>query len=174
MLSLSSVQHGFADEGSRYDQIWNKAVLWRGSEQEVFQEVRLIGREQVDFYFFRSGTKEARGIGNRRTRIGFQSEFLKEFTFGAEFDFNLGNPDPFFNKITDFELRWTPDKAFRLALGRQSTRFTLDGGTSSNFLQTIDRSVIANNVGLLDDSVPGVSIEGDVGRWFYRAGVYSS
>ncbi|MEI6713128.1 MAG: porin [Verrucomicrobiota bacterium] len=157
-----------------YERLWNRAILFKGSENELFQEVRLIGREQLDFYAFKSNSSETLGLRNRRLRLGFNTRFLNDFTFTSEFDFNPGNPDPLFNKITDFSLKWAPRRSFKVTLGRQGSQFTLDGGTSSNNLQTIDRSVISNNIGLLDDSVPGISVEGDVGRLFYRAGVYSS
>ena len=159
---------------SGYDALWSHAVLLTGTKGDFFQELRITGREQFDWYSFGNGTDDRSGWGNRRSRLGLKGQFLDDFTFAAEADFNLGHPHPLYNKLSLATVAWAPDPSFILTIGRQPSRFTLDGSMSSLVLPTIDRSVVSYNIGLLDDAVPGINVEGDVGLWTYRAGLYSA
>ena len=161
-------------EPSAYDRLWDRAVLLRGTSADTFQELRFTGREQFDWYAFRNGDKTDSGWANRRSRIGLKGQFLREWYFSAEFDFNLGDPHPLFNKVTDAYVKWSPGPEAAWTVGRQGVRFTLDGSTSSLVLPTIDRSAISNNIGMIEESIPGISFEGDRGKWFYRAGVFTA
>jgi phosphate-selective porin OprO/OprP len=161
-------------EPSVYDAVWDHAVLLRGAPSDLFQEVRITGREQFDWYCFGNGEDDRTGWGNRRSRLGLRTQFLRDWTFAFEADFNLGAPHPLFNKMSEGYLRWAPDTAAIWAVGRHAVRFTLDGATSSLVLPTIDRSAISGNIGLVEDSIPGVSFEGERGKWFYRTGVFSA
>ncbi len=178
LLFLAAASSVFAAaptaEPSAYDALWNKAILLKGSKDDAFQELRFIGREQFDYYAFRNGTQTDSGWANRRSRLGLKGQFLQEWSFSAEFDFNLGDPHPLFNKVTDGYVRWSPGPEAAWTLGRQGVRFTLDGSTSSLVLPTIDRSAISNNIGMIEESIPGLSFEGDRGKWFYRAGVFTA
>lgn len=149
-------------------------MLLRGGPADSFQELRLIGREQFDYYDFHDGSKSASGWGNRRTRLGLKGQFLRDWFFSTEFDFNIGPQLPTFNKVTDAYLRWSPNAESSWTIGRQGVRFTLDGSTSSLVLPTIDRSAISYNIGMIEESIPGLSYEGDRGKWFYRAGVFTA
>ena len=171
-LPLSAV--AAAPEPSAYDVLWNKAILLKGTSADTFQELRFTGREQFDWYAFRNGDKTDSGWANRRSRIGLKGQFLKEWYFSAEFDFNLGDPHPLFNKVTDAYVKWSPGPEAAWTVGRQGVRFTLDGSTSSLVLPTIDRSAISNNIGMIEESIPGISFEGDRGKWFYRTGVFTA
>ncbi len=159
---------------SAYDQLWSKALLYKGSSDTWLQELRFTGREQFDWYSFGNGDAHASGWANRRSRVGLKGQFLQDWYFSLELDFNLGAPHPLFNKVTDAYVRWAPDAERNWTLGRQGVRFTLDGSTSSLVLPTIDRSAISNNIGMIEESVPGLSFEGDRGKWFYRAGLFTA
>ena len=161
-------------EPSAYDVLWNKALLLKGTSADTFQELRFIGREQFDYYAFRNGAQTDSGWANRRSRIGLKGQFLQEWYLSAEFDFNLGAPHPLFNKVTDANVKWSPGPEAAWTVGRQGVRFTLDGSTSSLVLPTIDRCAISYNIGMIEESIPGVSFEGDRGKWFYRAGVFTA
>ena len=163
-----------APEPSAYDVLWNKAILLKGSPDDFFQELRFTGREQFDGYAFRNGDHTDSGWANRRSRIGLKGQFLQDWFFSTEFDFNLGAPHPLFNKVTDAYVKWSPGPEAAWTVGRQGVRFTLDGSTSSLVLPTIDRSAISNNIGMIEESIPGISFEGDRGKWFYRTGVFTS
>ena len=83
-------------------------------------------------------------------------------------------PHPLFNKYTDAYVKWAPSKDLAFTVGKQSLRYTLDGGTSSNNLVTIDRSPLAANLGFSEEYIPGATAEGESGLWSWRAGVFSS
>jgi phosphate-selective porin OprO/OprP len=163
-----------ATPASPYDALWEHAVLVRGTEADAWQELRLVGRVQCDYYDFRDGDRRAAGWANRRTRLGLKGQFLRDWSFSVETDLNIGPSTGVFNKLTDAYVRWSPDAANVWTLGRQGVRFTLDGSTSSLVLPTIDRSAISYNIGMIEESIPGFTYEGDRGKWFYRAGVFTS
>lgn len=159
---------------SPYDALWEHALLLRGAPTDFWQELRLIGRVQCDYYDFRDGERRAAGWANRRTRLGLKGQFLRDWSFSVEADLNVGPSSGVFNKLTDAYVRWSPDAANVWTLGRQGVRFTLDGSTSSLVLPTIDRSAISYNIGMIEESIPGVSFEGERGKWFSRAGVFTA
>jgi len=161
-------------EPSAYDKLWDHAVLLKGGADDTFQELRFIGREQFDWYCFGNGEHDRTGWGNRRSRLGLKGQFLRDWYFSTEFDFNVGSPHPIFNKVTDAYVKWSPGPETAWTIGRQGVRFTLDGSTSSLVLPTIDRSFISYNIGLIEESIPGISFEGDRGKWFYRTGVFTA
>lgn len=174
LLLPLAAQAAPAAEPSAFDKLWSHSLLLSGTKDDFFQELRFIGREQFDWYSFGNGTDDRSGWGNRRSRLGLKGQFLQNWYFSTEFDFNVGAPHPLFNKITDAYLKWSPDATQAWTIGRQGVRFTLDGSTSSLVLPTIDRSLISYNIGLIEESIPGISFEGDRGKWFYRAGVFTS
>ena len=159
---------------STYDQIWSAAVLYKGAATDVVNEVRLTGRQHIDWYQFRNGSEQDSDFVSRRTRLGLKAQVLKDFTVHVEADLNLEVPHPLFNKYTDAYVKWAPSKELAFIVGKQSIRYTLDGGTSSNSLVTIDRSPLAANLGFSEEYLPGVTAEGESGLWSWRAGFFSS
>ena len=159
---------------STYDQIWSAAVLYKGAATDAINEVRLTGRQHIDWYQFRNGTQQDSDFVSRRTRLGLKAQVLKDFTVHLEADLNLEVPHPLFNKYTDAYVKWAPSKELAFTLGKQSIRYSLDGGTSSNALVTIDRSPLAANLGFSEEYLPGVTAEGESGLWSWRAGFFSS
>lgn len=159
---------------STYDQIWSAAVLYKGAATDAINEVRLTGRQHIDWYQFRNGTQQDSDFVSRRTRLGLKAQVLKDFTVHVEADLNLEVPHPLFNKYTDAYVKWAPSKELAFTLGKQSIRYSLDGGTSSNALVTIDRSPLAANLGFSEEYLPGVTAEGESGLWSWRAGFFSS
>lgn len=159
---------------SAYDQLWSAAVLYKGAATDVVNEVRVTGRQHIDWYQFRNGSQQDSDFVSRRTRLGLKAQLLKDFTVHVEADLNLEVPHPLFNKYTDAYVKWAPSKELAFTLGKQSVRYTLDGGTSSNSLVTIDRSPLAANLGFSEEYLPGVAAEGESGLWSWRAGFYSA
>ena len=159
---------------SAYDKLWSAAVLYKGSADSAINEVRLTGRQHIDWYQFRNGSVQDSDFVSRRTRLGTKVQFLKDFTLHVEADLNVEQPHPLFVKYTDAYLKWSADKSLAIAVGKQSLRYTLDGGTSSNSLLTIDRSPLAYNLGFSEEYLPGVTAEGEAGLWSWKLGVFSA
>lgn len=161
-------------EESIYDKIWSMAVLYKNKDNPYIQELNLVGREHIDWFYFDADQGQDDDWVIRRTRIGLKALMFENIAVHVETDLNLQNPDPLYTKLTDAYIQWAPSKAFKLAVGKQSVKFTLEGWTSSNQLLTIDRSVIGTNIWFPEEYIPGVSISGEVGRWLYTVGYYTS
>lgn len=159
---------------STFDKIWSIPTVYKGEAGDVLNEVRIVGRQHIDWYQFRNGSQQDSDFVSRRTRLGTKVQFLKDFTLHIETDLSLEVPHPLFNKYTDAYVKWAPGKAFALTVGKQSVRYTLDGGTSSNSLLTIDRSPLAYNLGFSEEYLPGVQVEGDAGLWSWKLGAFSA
>jgi phosphate-selective porin OprO and OprP len=172
-----------AMEPSIYDRIWGYTKLYSNSKNPWFQEFAIVGREQVDWYYFDGTHRSKDGIQrhstadnfvNRRTRIGFKAKAFQTVTIHTEVDLNLEGDGETYGKLTDAYVKWSPEKWFNLTAGKHGAKFTLDGGTSSTQLITIDRSNIANNFWFPDEYFTGLSANGDIGKWFYNVGVFSA
>ena len=163
-----------APEPSAYDVLWNKAILLKGSPGDFFQELRFTGREHVDWYSYRNGSQHAQGVSARRTRTGLRAEFLRDFVGYLEVDYDIDSREPLYNKIGNLNVQWNASPEFMVTVGKQPSRFTLDGSTSANQLLTIDRSVLAKNVGMSEESQPGVTCDAQRGLWHLRGCVFSS
>jgi len=157
-----------------YDRLWSKAVLYRGADGDWLREVKLLGREQLDWYDFHDGQAKAEGFYDRRTRLGADLLFRDRCSFRLEVDWVARAGALHYNKLTDCYFKQEWGEGWALLVGKQSTRLTLDGATSSNVLLTVERSAIAWNIGVPEDSVPGLCLEHNVGPWAYRAGLFSA
>ena len=162
------------EEKSLYDKIWGLAVLYKNDNGSFLQELSLVGREQVEWFYFENQDTDDSDWINRRTRIGLKAKVLQTVTIHSEVDLNLQDPNPMYNKLTDAYIKWSPMKEFNLTIGKHGAKFTLDGATSSTQLITIDRSAIANNFWFPEEYIPGVSVSGEVGNWLYNVGYFSS
>lgn len=161
-------------EASIYDKIWGALVLYKNKENPVIQEFKLRGRQQDEwFYFDGSGGSDEDWVV-RRTRIGFEAKMFQEFTIHSEAVLDPQNPNPLYTKLTAAYIKWSPSKQFNLIVGKQGVNFTLDGATSSTALITIDRSNLANNIWFTEEYVPGITVTGELGKWLYNVGYFTS
>lgn len=163
-----------AVETADYERLWSRAVLYRGADGDWLREVRLLGREQLDWYDFHDGQAKAEGFFDRRTRLGADLSFRDRRSFRVEVDWVARAGALHYNKLTDCYFRQEWGEGWAFLLGKQSTRITLDGATSSNVLITVERSAIAWNIGVPEDSVPGLCLERNTGPWAWRAGLFSA
>lgn len=172
--SLPLVTIAATPEPSAYDVLWNKAVLLKGTRDDFFQELRFTGREHIDWYDYRNGPQKAQGVSARRTRTGLRAEFLRDFVGYLEVDYDIDAREPLYNKIGNLNVQWNASPDFMVTVGKQPSKFTLDGSTSANQLLTIDRSALAKNVGMSEESQPGVTCDAQRGPWHLRGCVFSS
>ena len=163
-----------AAEQSIFDRIWGLPVLYSNEDNPFIQEFALKGRLNFDWFSFENEDKDDSDWVVRRIRLGAQMKFLREFTLHGEADFDPQNADPSYTKLTDAYLKWSPEKEFNLIVGKHSAKFTLDGSTSSTQLITLDRCNLANNLWFSEEYLPGISVNGEVGKWLYNVGYFSS
>lgn len=163
-----------AGHESRYDKLWSLAELYTGRSGSTVESVRLAGRLQIDQASVHHDDEEFSDFSLRRFRLGTEIFFRNDIVLSVEADFDWDNGHPAYNELTDAYVGWQPSKAVNLRAGKHSAPFTLDGMTSSTRLLTIDRSNLANNIWFTDEYMPGISVAGDIDKWTYHFGVYSS
>jgi len=161
------------EEKSWCERVWEIPTIYKDADNPFIQEIRFVGRFHGDVYQIDSDAGYDQDWIVRRLRGGVKIQFLKDFTAHVEVDFSPQQPTPFYTRLTDAYLAWMPCAAFKLTLGKQSVKFTLDGATSSNELLTIDRSNIANNVWFTNEYISGISASGKIGNWQYNTGFFS-
>ena len=166
---------------SRYDRLWDYAVLYKHDDGEVMQRLSLAGRLQADAAYFEadsddSGSEEFEDALWRRFRIGAKATFSHDIVAHAEVDIDLNKmgTDGAYKGLTDAYLGWRPADAYMLKLGKQSAPFTLDGATSSTKLMTLERSIVAENLWFTTEYFTGASVVGAHAQWTTRLSLYSA
>lgn len=171
-----SIAAPIVEEKTWCERIWDYPTIYKNNESSLFNEFRFVGRAQFDEYMI--DADNARNWDQdwivRRIRFGAKARLFQNLTLHVEADFNLQNPRPAYNRLTDAYLSWKFSDAAKLTVGKQSVKFTLDGATSSTELITIDRSNVANNLWFPSEYISGVSLSGKVQQWQYNVGVFSA
>ncbi len=177
LLFAISVADSVPADASLCDEIWGIFELVDNDDAEVVQRLKLTGRLQGDAAYFSSDDHgDFDDFMWRRARIGGKATLFHDFFVHAEADIDLNQvgSDDFYNRLTDAYIGWSPSKAFKLKVGKQSAGFTLDGATSSKRLLTLERSIIAGNLWFTTEYFTGVSASGTVDGWNYKLGGFSS
>ena len=167
-------------EKSVYDSIWDSLTLYKNKDGLFLNEFRIVGRAHFDEYYTDSNLGWDQDWTVRRLRIGAKATFFKKLDLHVETDLapqNLGGAlfvgDPTYQRLTDAYVSWKFSDAAKLTIGKQSVKYTLDGGTSSNELITIDRNNLTNNIWFTTEYISGVSLSGKLGAWQYNTGIFS-
>jgi phosphate-selective porin OprO/OprP len=165
-----------------FDNAWSLANLYENKDNPHIQKLAFTGRLQLDYAIIEGEGSPTAGVtdddldydfgGWRRLRGGFKARVFRNFTLHAEGDFNP-DEDPVYQRMTDACIAWKPMDALEIKLGKQGMGFTLDGGTSSKELITIDRNNLSNNLWFANEYVPGLTVRGEAAGWNYTAGVFS-
>jgi phosphate-selective porin OprO/OprP len=174
LLACPILPPAAAAQGSKYDDLWSHAKLYSGKADSFVRSVQLTGRLQLDQAYVDSGADELSDAELRRLRFGARVSFRNDVLLHAEADYGWASGQPVYTRLTDAYVGWSPSSAVDFRVGKQSAPFTLDGMTSSTRLETIDRSNLANNIWFTQEYIPGVSVAGDVSKWTYQLGLYSS
>jgi phosphate-selective porin OprO/OprP len=177
--SIALLQGGEAaaqssESPSGYDRLWKRARLYTGDSDSFFDSVQLSGRLQFDQAYVDSGDEEFEDTNLRRFRLGVKVEFLDDFLFHAEAEYDPQDGEPIYQRLTDTYIAWSPRDALELTVGKHGVGFTMDGMTSSKELITVDRSNLTNNIWFTDEYIPGISAAGKIGKWTYNTGIFSS
>ena len=167
---------------SLMDDAWDKVVLYKNPDNPYIQKLAFTGRAQLDYTILEGEGDPAAGVtdsdldydfgGWRRLRGGFKATVFNHFTLHAEGDFET-DENPWYQRLTDAYVAWSPCDEFELKVGKQGMAFTLDGSTSSKELLTIDRNNLSNNLWFTNEYVPGITAGGKIGNWLYNTGVFT-
>lgn len=174
LLTLFATTATAQQTESGYDQFWSLASLYSGLEGSGVQSVALSGRLQFDQAILDSGDEDHDEFNLRRLRMGVKVEFLHNFTFQTEAEFDPQDGNPFYRRLTDTYVAWSPNAALELTVGKHGVAFTMDGQTSSKELLAIDRSNLTNNIWFTEEYVPGISVSGEKNGLIYNVGYFSS
>ncbi len=160
-------------EDSIFDKIWKLPTIYKNDDSAFLNELRFVGKAQFDMYSIDSGAGADQDWIVRRLRAGLLARLMhSRLELHVEADLTPQS-DPVYARLTDAYASWKFCDAAKLTLGKQSTKFTLDGSTSSNDLLTIDRNNLSNNLWFTQEYISGISLSGKINAWQYTAGFYS-
>ena len=162
--------------GSSFDNVWNYATLYDNKDNRFIQKFDLSGRLQIDAAWFDADQGEFDDVLWRRFRFGFKTILFQDWVLHIEGDWDLNKSfGESYNRLTDAYIGWNPGKNWYLKVLKQSAGFTLDGGTSSKKLLTLQRNNLTNNLWFTAEYFTGATISGTAAkRWSYKAGIFSS
>ncbi len=160
-------------EDSLCEKVWRIPVIYDNEDNAFLQEFRFTGRLHLDAYNLDSDLGYDQDWIVRRWRMGFKAKLLQKLDVHFEADLNAQDPDPLYSRLTDAYIAWRFCDAAKLTIGKHSTKFTLDGSTSSNELLTIDRNNLSNNFWFPTEYISGASLSGKIGQWQYNTGYFS-
>ncbi len=176
-LSTSPVVAEEPADASICDKIWGYATLYENKDADVIQSLKFTGRLQGDAFNFNSDDHgSVNDMDWRRFRAGAKVTLFQDFLIHVEADLDPNNINNrgFYKGLTDAYIAWSPSKALKLKVGKQSAGFTLDGATSSKELITMERSVVADNLWFTSEYFTGVSASGKIDGWKYNLGGFAS
>ncbi len=162
-----------AKEESIYDRLWSYPTIYKNDDSSFLNELRIVGRFHGDVYSLDSGLGYDSDWIVRRLRLGLKAKLFHNLDLHVETDLTPQTPTPLYSRLTDAYIAWTFCEAAKLTIGKQSTKFTLDGGTSSNELITLERNNLTNNLWFTTEYISGVSLSGKVSGFQYNAGYFS-
>ena len=176
LLGGFSIVFSANGQDGRFDEIWDKVLLYQNEDSSVIEKFLLSGRLQADYYNFENDVDNSSVDDSewRRFRFGFKASLFGGITFHSEANMNLNQPEPLYRNLTDTYLSWSTKTGMKIKVGKQSAPFTLHGSTSSKKLYTLERGKIARNIWFTNEYFTGVSVSGNRGNWDYLAGFYSS
>ncbi len=152
---------------------WDHAILYKNDRNPILQELKLRGRYQGQYHDLDSDQGSTDGWENRRSRLGLDAKFLHR-KLALRLDAQSTDAfDPFYDRLVDAYLKWTPVKSLSLTLGRQKPQIGhYDWLQSSNEQPTFERSNIFNQLRV--DRATGAIIEGKADLFAWQAGIYSN
>ena len=160
-------------EESIYDRLWSYPTLYKNDDSAFLNELRIVGRFHGDVYNVDSGLGYDSDWRVRRLRLGLKAKFFHNLDLHVETDLDPQFDNPWYSRLTDAYIAWKFCESAKITIGKHSAKFTLDGGTSSNELITIDRNNLSNNLWFTTEYISGVSLSGKVGGFQYNAGYFS-
>ena len=173
-LVISSTQI-YSQEKSGFDNIWNYSEIYKDKET-LISSIKLSGRLHIDAIHFRQNENNSyNDILWRRFRFGTKLKLFKHFTFHIEGDFDLNfDAEETYERLTDLYISWRYTPELKIKLGKQATKFTLDGSTSSKDFLTMERSALANSLWFASEYYSGVSFSGKVNNFKYFVGGFTN
>ncbi|MCC5843247.1 MAG: hypothetical protein JJU05_03245 [Verrucomicrobia bacterium] len=136
------------------------------------QDIRVRGRVQTQFGYSDvsndEGSSDYSTFEVRRARIGIRGNFENNFRAQAE-----ANVVPGSNlSMRSAYVEWREHKAANVKVGFDKPFTSIEENTSSASILTVERTLLSNTVAAVGPT-NGLAVHGDLGTFFYGAGVYT-
>jgi hypothetical protein len=148
---------------------WDGLHLINNKKNSVVQVLSIVGRYHGQYWNVNAEQGSAEGWDNRRCFIGAEAVLFQHFT--AHIQVKIGEDfESLYNSIYQGYLKWTPNKAFALTIGRVDFLYAgLERTVSSNKIKTFERSLISNQ--LWPGEVMGAIVQGKFENVDYHIGL---
>jgi phosphate-selective porin OprO/OprP len=168
-----------AKKGSFFDNVWQCATLYENTNNRSLQKLALAGRLQIDAARVDVDDDVLEDFTDliwRRFRFGFKSEWFRDWVLHIEADFDLNDDlEDSYKRLTDAYVGWSPSDNLILKALKQSAGFTLDGGTSSKKLLTMQRNNLTGNLWFTSEYFTGLLGQCSLrSKWQWKVGMFSS
>lgn len=171
--TLTSAAVAPAVEPKGFDRLWGLTTLYKNNSNPFIQELKLRGRYQGQYHWLNSEQGDHDDWEDRRSRLGFDAKFFDkkiEVRLDAQ---STDGFETFYGGLVDAYLKWKPNSAFSLTLGKQKPRLGYyDWLQSTNAQPTFERSQVFNQLRV--DRATGAVADGALGRFTYEFGAYSN
>ena len=111
-----------AVEPKGLDRLWGLTTLYKNNSNPFIQELKLRGRYQGQYHWLNSEQGDHDDWEDRRSRLGFDAKFFDkkiEVRLDAQ---STDGFETFYGGLVDAYLKWKPNSAFSLTLGKQKPR----------------------------------------------------
>lgn len=150
--------------------VFDSNTLYENDSNPYIQKIALVGRYNGQWHHTDGEAGlESDGWEDRRWRLGTKIEFLKNFTFGMNFNVEHDS-DRFFEDVEDMVIEWEAGDDFVIVVGKQKPRVTQEYSTSSKHLKTVERSQAVNQI--IPNKLWGISAEKGLGAVTQELGIY--
>ena len=171
--SVSIAEPAADKPASIYDKLWSLATVYKNPENPLIEEISFFGRAHTNWAAVESNKGDWSDWEERRLRAGVRVKFLNDFDLKVETRY-IAQGRSAYTGLTEASITWNADNAFRLTVGKQLPRFTLEGSISANELITVERSFLANTFWFGEENFStGISATGDIGNWHYYVATLS-
>src|SRR5688572_8939761 len=100
-----------------YERIWERLRLYENDENSILQALSVVGRYQGQYWSFNSNQGSDNDWENRRFFLGAEALLWHQLTLHAQIKASE-DLDPFYERMYQAFIRWSPDEAFSLSVGR--------------------------------------------------------
>ena len=149
----------------------NLGRVYKNDQNEVLQELWLLGRYHGQYHWTEASTGEDHAYETRRFRLGTQAKLFKKMTVHAQM-VSGSNIDPFYNGFTELWAQWAFTPEFAISIGQQKNRFTHDRNASSRYLNYLERSMLTNMFNV--DYTPALTAQGKIDQLTYYTGFFTN
>ena len=152
--------------------IWQLPKLYKNKDNPTIQSFSIVGRYHGQYWASESEGNSEDGWENRRFYLGFNTQFLQQFTLEVQIAIT-DDFDPITESLYDAFLKWeNSEKTFAVSAGRLDYVYTgMERSTSSKRIKTMERELLVNQI--MPGEVVGIYAKGKHVDLSYQTGLFS-